>query len=119
MDKEELHAYHKKYHKDWYQRNKKSSDAQSKKWAHDNPEKQRIMMRKCRYGLSEKQQSMLAEKCEICGSNVKLVIDHDHETNTMRGVLCNGCNTGLGFFKDDVDSLRQAVKYLNDKGVKA
>lgn len=48
-------------------------------------------------------------KCEICGRTLKEIIeknpksrgfciDHDHETNKFRGLLCNGCNRHLGWY---------------------
>ena len=30
----------------------------------------------------------------------------------VRGLLCHLCNTGIGFFKDDVGNLESAIKYL-------
>lgn len=53
-----------------------------------------------------------ARSCTICGSEEKLVVDHDHKTNKIRGLLCNHCNRGLGHFKDDPDLLEYARIYL-------
>ena len=39
------------------------------------------------------------KECTICGSNDTLVVDHDHKSNKIRGMLCNRCNQGLGHFK--------------------
>jgi len=51
--------------------------------------------------------------CCICKKEVvKMVIDHDHETGDLRGLLCNKCNIGLGFFDDNTESLKNAIKYL-------
>jgi hypothetical protein len=52
--------------------------------------------------------------CKICGKTQarKLAVDHDHETGTIRGLLCSTCNTGLGCFGDSVDGLRNALEYL-------
>lgn len=52
--------------------------------------------------------------CEICGDDVKLVIDHCHETGYLRGVLCNRCNILLGAAKDDVAILAKAIQYLEE-----
>ncbi len=39
-------------------------------------------------------------------------IDHDHKTHTIRGVLCEDCNIGLGRFRDSPESLENAAAYL-------
>jgi len=50
--------------------------------------------------------------CTICGDGGDLVVDHDHKKNTIRGMLCNRCNKGLGLFRDDPDLLEYARIYL-------
>jgi len=42
-------------------------------------------------------------------------IDHCHVTDMVRGLLCNNCNAGLGFFKDRVESLNNAIDYLKGR----
>lgn len=56
-------------------------------------------------------------KCKICGVkeselNNKLDLDHDHGTGEPRGFICSNCNIGLGQFKDNIDSLNNAIAYL-------
>jgi len=76
---------------------------------------------KCLYNITPKkyrEMILLQEnKCGIC--NIKLTkvinIDHCHKTGIVRGILCRNCNLGLGFFNDNVDSLRRAINYLVDK----
>lgn len=51
-------------------------------------------------------------KCAICNKKRKLVIDHNHINNKIRGLLCNQCNTALGLLEDNVDRLNNAVNYL-------
>ena len=70
---------------------------------------------------AQQQKSDILQKqnnaCAICGitadeSHDKLVIDHNHETLTVRGVICSYCNKGLGFFKDSPTHLAMAIEYL-------
>ena len=51
-------------------------------------------------------------ECVICGAEEKLVVDHDHSTGQIRGMLCNHCNRGLGHFRDDPILLEFAAQYL-------
>ena len=56
--------------------------------------------------------------CEICGTDrqnsvhLDLYIDHDHETDKVRGLLCGKCNSLLGFAKDNIEVLEGAILYL-------
>jgi len=51
-------------------------------------------------------------KCAICKEETTLVVDHDHTTGKVRGLLCSACNKGLGLFRDRVSFLLAAVNYL-------
>ena len=56
-------------------------------------------------------------KCEICDKptepgDKRLSVDHDHVSGEVRGLLCNSCNLGLGYFKDSPNSLAKAISYL-------
>lgn len=56
--------------------------------------------------------------CPICGKSgipgvtVKYVKDHNHETGEGREWICDSCNTGLGRFKDNIETLQKAIDYL-------
>ena len=57
-------------------------------------------------------------KCAICSkteiSNGKrLAIDHKHQDETLRMLLCNNCNTGLGLFKENIQIFKNAINYIN------
>lgn len=56
------------------------------------------------------------KKCEICGASETerraLSVDHCHKTNMFRGILCDSCNRGLGYFKDNTKLLLKAADYL-------
>ena len=54
-------------------------------------------------------------KCVICGLEMeRAYIDHCHKTLKIRGLLCNGCNLGLGIFHDNIETLKNAIKYLSN-----
>jgi hypothetical protein len=53
-----------------------------------------------------------SHQCAICGKREQLHVDHDHTTNAVRALLCNGCNSGLACFRDNPVSLREAITYL-------
>jgi len=60
--------------------------------------------------------------CKICGSprasikrrNISFMIDHSHKHGHVRGLLCFSCNIGLGYFKDNIENLKNAIKYLEE-----
>ena len=78
-----------------------------------------------RYGISlhEYKEILKSQKgvCAICGKNdgrmknstvYPLSVDHDHKTGKVRGLLCNSCNSGLGYFQDSLNFLNKAIIYL-------
>jgi len=82
-----------------------------------NPHKAMVWRLKSRYGITPedlKEMKMSQDsKCAICNKDVPLKVDHDHSTNVVRGLLCNGCNRGIGFFNENVSVLESAIRYLN------
>lgn len=78
-----------------------------------------------RYGVTpEWYEAKLAEqdgRCAICGrtpppgaikSASRLHVDHCHDSANVRGLLCNRCNPGLGYFGNDPALLEAAAAYL-------
>lgn len=104
--------------------------AKSRKYWDAHPEmrpKQRESNRKAqfkrKYGITlEDYDNMLAEqdsKCAICrspdigdASRQFLYVDHCHDSQKIRGLLCSPCNLGLGAFKDNIEFLESAIGYL-------
>lgn len=83
---------------------------------HETSEARRVRKRQWRYGLSEERYDELTTRqgrqCVGCGDTESLVVDHDHVTGVVRGLLCDGCNRTLGWFKDDPVLLMKAAEYL-------
>jgi len=69
------------------------------------------------YGMSEDDRDNLINKqegrCAICKKFAELVIDHDHSTQKVRGMLCRKCNLAIGHFEDDITYMASAIKYLS------
>jgi hypothetical protein len=81
--------------------------------------------KKSLYGISKEQFLELVEnqghKCASCqddatGSEHTLHIDHCHDTQEIRGLLCSGCNTAAGWLDDDPVKAERLAKYLRSKG---
>jgi len=117
--------------KAWREKNMPTVVAKQKEWRDNNREAVRTNVRRnvrkalyARYGLAPGEyEKILSEqngRCAICGNEPKgerpLSVDHCHDSGKVRGLLCHGCNTGIGFLKDDVGLLKKAIKYLNKKG---
>ena len=95
--------YYDKNHKDWYKK--------SRMWH------VKYNLR-AKYGLTlEDYDNMLEQQkgvCAICGginpSGRRLAVDHDHKTGEIRGLLCQHCNTHLGWY----ETCKQGIEnYLN------
>ena len=95
----------------------------------ENPEKyqsQHIVGRKLRrYKMTPESYDEIFDKqkglCLICETPlVKHArgthIDHNHETDEIRGLLCEFCNIGLGMFRESVQILHKASDYLVTRG---
>ncbi len=83
------------------------------------PQLQANRNRRFFYGMAPGQfEEMLADqdhKCWICKTSLieaRGHVDHCHKTGKIRGILCRLCNGGLGFFRDNPESLAAAIRYL-------
>lgn len=69
------------------------------------------------YGLTEQQYNELDEGfCPVClrpwSDNVRPVVDHDHVTGFVRGILCFFCNHRVVGRHRDGNMLHRAADYL-------
>ena len=83
-----------------------------------------------RYGLSvDEYQTLLTNHnfaCGICKVEISdalgykgkrlVVVDHNHETGDVRGILCPKCNLMLGHARENTSILYQAIVYLSERG---
>ncbi len=59
--------------------------------------------------------------CAVCGLpeiTKRLAVDHNHDTGEIRGLLCDRCNFTLGLVSENVDTLQNAINYLQERGAK-
>lgn len=127
--KEELSAKFKEY----YARNQEAQILRAREYRRAHPEvvkaqearympKSVAANRKRRTGFSPEDFAFAffvqEDRCAICGVDLRSLpsgrvhADHCHATGALRGVLCQRCNSGLGFFKDDPKRLEAAIAYL-------
>jgi hypothetical protein len=116
LSKEQRKIYYKtnkEKYKDYYIKNK-----------HEFLKKYRKNSRKLRlpkkYNITIDEYELLYNNqngcCKICGLKLEILcIDHNHTTGRVRGLLCGKCNSGIGFFNDNPDLLKNAAKYLKER----
>jgi glycerol-3-phosphate dehydrogenase len=72
------------------------------------------------YGIDSKKYEEILETqkglCDICQNKNKnehnLAVDHCMYTGKVRGLLCRRCNSGLGYFKHNVNIMKKVIEYL-------
>lgn len=79
-----------------------------------------------RYGLTlDDYEALLLKqngRCKICGTPTSgrvsgvFLVDHNHSTGEVRGLLCSRCNVGMGNFDEDVTRLRRVIRYIKSNG---
>jgi hypothetical protein len=102
-----------------YQKIYNKSNAQKEnvsRWHKANKEHVKDMEYRRTYGISldDYKKMMIKQEgfCLICNEAKPLVVDHDHKTGKVRGLLCNNCNRALGYLKDNPNRLESAIVYL-------
>ena len=114
---------------DWLREDRKKHPERYKKYANDawaiNSRKFNSRRISARLNLTEEQYDQMfidqEHKCAICekietrtikGKVTRLCLDHDHETELARQLLCHNCNMMLGSAKDNIETLQSAIEYL-------
>ena len=92
---------------------------QRRNWYHANRDAVALRRRAKLYKTSVQQLEQLKysqdNRCAICRCvlDKKFHVDHIHNTEKIRGLLCRLCNVGLGHFGDSVELLQKAREYLS------
>lgn len=116
-------------------KSKKNAFDRHKKWALIYPDRLKKSSKntglKRLYGITlEQKQSMLVKQNSCCAwckigiteylesqKDNKIIhdfaVDHNHETGQIRGLLCNPCNRALGLLKENVQTFKNGIDYLN------
>ena len=115
------------YQREYYRKNKEKQREYFKKYYQENRDKTYAKNLMKDYGLTlDDYNQMLEEQngvCKICHGTCThsqrrvagtLSVDHCHTTGKVRGLLCNKCNTALGFLNDDLQTVKRMVDYLED-----
>jgi hypothetical protein len=107
------HVYNLKYYKEHTEKLK----ANNKAYRIENRKRVKLSLLKTLYGRfgwtpewHKAQLKKYKKRCAICRKKRRLCVDH--KGKNLRGLLCNNCNTMLGFICDSADSLRRAVTYV-------
>jgi hypothetical protein len=129
--KEECRAYARAYRernpekaaqsqKAWIEKHKEQRRSMMRAWWAKNPGLKSEYARKSAYGLAPGQYAAMVSAqnglCAICRLSGPLVVDHDHVTGKIRGLLCQCCNRAIGLIKESPDRLRAAAQYLETHG---
>ena len=116
--------YNKEYQRRYY--SDPANKEKRKKYASNRRPVMRARELRREYGITPEHYDLMLSnqqgRCAICGTDKPedskgrgFHVDHDHLHGEVRGLLCGTCNWGLGHFRDDVDRLEQAVRYLRGK----
>jgi len=76
------------------------------------------LIKSCGITLEQKEQMIEAcnNKCAISGKELGLAndccVDHNHKTKQIRGLLKRNINTALGLFRENINTISNAIVYL-------
>ena len=125
-NKKRIDEYHQKYKQKNKERIKEVNHQYKQKHREEANEYAR-QHRYDRYGMTQKEYNKIFEQqngvCAICnqaetfgqyGKLIPLAVDHNHETDKIRGLLCRNCNLGIGYFNDSPELLKEVINYLEE-----
>lgn len=109
------------YNKHYHRTHEGASSKRRRLYYERYPDKKRLYKERQiakTYGLSLDEYEVLLKKanhcCEACGrtpNKKRLAIDHCHDSERLRGVLCDQCNLALGLLGDGPEGVKQLLDY--------
>lgn len=106
----------------WRKKDPARHSEYNRQWAKRNHRSVRNTWMKRLYGVTADLYDALFDaqsgKCAICGGSEPggkgrfFHVDHCHDTETIRGLLCNSCNLAIGHLKHSREILQAAIDYL-------
>jgi Recombination endonuclease VII len=130
---EALREYHNAARRKSYKKHQAKEQKRGREYYQNLAPEQKAIYKRQRallpYAMTQEQyDSLLSSQhgcCALCGThepggngNKSFAIDHDHQTDQVRGLLCNVCNVWLGGYENLLDRVDQKVilKYLRESG---
>lgn len=109
-----------KHQKAYYDANKEEINARRRAFRKENPSVERSWKLKANYGISLKEFNSILEiqngNCAICKKSEWKwrgpVVDHDHHSGRVRGILCHNCNLAIGHINEEPQIAKSMSDYL-------
>lgn len=118
-NKERVKEYTAAASKKWRENNAEKHKEYNREWKRANKDKTRAYHLKSKFDITQDDYDRMLDDqgsaCAICGTSYDKTyhVDHDHDTGEVRGLLCDCCNRGLGYFKDNPSIMASAITYLS------
>lgn len=111
----------KKSTKAWIARNKEKIKEYQRNWRITNKDKTAGYDRKNRYGLTQDEYDLMYLNqlglCVACHEPFgvrKPVVDHNHSTGKVRGLIHSKCNTAIGYIEKNKEKLQWWLEYIEN-----
>lgn len=114
--------------KAWYKKNRAYKTRRNLDWWAVNTHRRPRYHFKYEYDITVDYRNSIIESqnncCAICGTDKPggrhnvLHIDHCHDTDSIRGALCDKCNRGLGMFNHSPERMRRAAEYIENARIR-
>lgn len=126
--------YNRDYYHNFTPAQRAAAVVRTKEWRLANPERARLIHQRNHlsrnFGITPEQVDEMSkaqgDRCAICGRHIeeirrvdsrgrvydRLYVDHDPESNQIRGLLCKDCNTALGLLQEEPGIIAVALEYV-------